>query len=120
VSSQPPAFPPALLEAFGAALAQVVAGAVARAVEERLRAEMAPTYATAKHNPLGSARSFLDAARRGDFRSHKVGREVRALWTDVDSYIQTRPGARRRAERATLEQELATSAGPRRGRVNHG
>lgn len=120
MSSQPPAFPPALLEAFGVALARVVADAVARVVEERLRAEVAPTYATAKHNPLGSSRAFLDAARRGDFRSHKVGREVRALWIDVDSYIQSKPGSRRRVERATLEQELATSAGPRRGRVDHG
>jgi hypothetical protein len=57
----------------------------------RLRTAAAtPRHADAKHNPLGSARAFLDAGRRGDFPTFKRGREVVALWADVESYIERR------------------------------
>lgn len=54
-----------------------------------------PRYATAKSNPLGSARAFLDAHRRGEFATFKRGREVVALWTDVETWIESRKAATR-------------------------
>ncbi|AUX33193.1 MULTISPECIES: hypothetical protein [Sorangium] len=112
--------PPDALEAFGRAVARLAAELAVGIIEQRQQAAAPPRYATAKHNPIGSSRAFLDAARRGDFPSHKVGREVRALWADVDAYILSRPGSRRREERATLEAELAASAAPRRRRAARG
>jgi hypothetical protein len=61
----------------------------------------APKYADARNNPLGSARAFLDAGRRGDFPTFKRARSVVALWSDVEAYIERR----RRAPRAP-DQEL--------------
>ncbi|WP_437948709.1 hypothetical protein WME98_50145 [Sorangium sp. So ce296] len=110
----------AAVEAFARALATMTAELAADLLEQRLKAPSAPRYATAKNNPLGSGRMFLDAARRGDFPSHKVGREVRALWSDVDAYILSRPATKRRQVQATLEAELATSASPRRRRAARG
>jgi hypothetical protein len=110
----------AAVEAFAKMLGEMAAEIAAKLLEERLKVASAPMYATAKNNPLGSERQFLDAARRGDFPSHKVGREVRALWADVDAYILSLPGTKRREERATLEAELAASATPRRRRATRG
>ncbi|KYF56715.1 hypothetical protein BE04_33570 [Sorangium cellulosum] len=53
-------------------------------------AQPTPHYATAKSNPLGSARAFLNAHRRGHFHTFKRGREVAALWTDVETWIESR------------------------------
>lgn len=53
-------------------------------------AQTTPRYATAKSNPLGSARAFLDAGRRRDFPTFKRGREVVAHWTDVETWIESR------------------------------
>ncbi len=62
----------ALLERFADLLAQ------------RLRANSAGSdgYYTTKSNPLGSARAFRDAARRGHFPSFKLVRMVAAKKTD--------------------------------------
>ncbi|WP_044966279.1 hypothetical protein [Sorangium cellulosum] len=57
--------------------------------------QLTPRYATAKLNPLGSARAFLDAGRRGHFATFKRRREVVALWTDVETWIESRKLARR-------------------------
>ena len=73
---------------------------IARRVVELLRADAgapAPTYADANNNPLGSARAFLDAHRRGDFPTFKRGREIVARWEDVEAYIASRPTAPRAA-----------------------
>ena len=66
-------------------------------VAERIAAKLAerpgacaPRYADANNNPLGSARAFLDAARRRDFPSFKRARNVVALWADVERYIESR------------------------------
>lgn len=70
----------------------------ARRVVELLQAAGSvpnPKHADANNNPLGSARAFLDAHRRGDFPTFKRGREIVALWTDVERYIESRPAAPR-------------------------
>ena len=54
-----------------------------------------PEHASARENPLGTARAFLDAGRRGDFPTFKRGREVVARWTDVVAYIERRTVARK-------------------------
>lgn len=105
--------PAAALDAFATLLAERVAGLVA---EKLAIAASHPAYATAKKNPLGSPRSFLDAARLGRFPCHKVGRETRALWTDVDAYICSLPPPARRQARHSLEAELAQAAATGRRR----
>jgi len=45
-------------------------------------------WATARENPLGGARIFLDAGRRGEFDTFKRGRQVVAKWEDVEAYIE--------------------------------
>jgi hypothetical protein len=49
-----------------------------------------PRYATAKANPIGSERAFLDAGRRGAFPTFKLGRQVAARWEDVERYVESR------------------------------
>lgn len=86
----------------------------ARRVVELLRADVpapAPRYADAKDNPLGSARAFADAARRGDFPTFRRSRRVTALWTDVEAWIQSRPAMRSRRVPDQLDPaKLLTSA----------
>jgi hypothetical protein len=54
-----------------------------------------PRFADAENNPLGSARAFQDAARRGDFPSFIRNRRVTALWSDVEqAMMQKRPRRR--------------------------
>lgn len=81
-----------------------------------------PVYATSKNNPLGSAESFLLAAAKGKFKAAKVGRTVRALWTDVEAYVSSLPAHKRKGvvqEDPDLDALLAQSATrkrPARGR----
>ncbi len=99
---------------FQAFVAEIAKEAARDAVREVLAESRAPLYATAKSNPLGSERRFLDAARRGAFKSHKVGREVRALWADVDAYIQSRPASKRKpkdSDDVDIAALLAQSSG---------
>jgi hypothetical protein len=70
-------------------LLEQLADLVAEKVAQRA-GNASPKYATAKQNPLGNERSFLDAARRGDFPSFKRSREVAALWSDVEQWIEQR------------------------------
>lgn len=77
--------------------AEQLLGALIEALAERVAEKMAarlpastPRYATAKENPIGSARAFLDAARRGDFPTFRRGRSVAALWSDVERYVENR------------------------------
>lgn len=53
-------------------------------------AASAPRYADAGNNPLGTRRAFLAAGRRGDFPTFRRGREVVALWADVEAFIESR------------------------------
>jgi hypothetical protein len=50
----------------------------------------AQRYADKDANPYGSARAFLDAARRGDFPTFKRARKVTAKWGDVEAAIESR------------------------------
>ncbi|KYF80374.1 hypothetical protein BE20_10655 [Sorangium cellulosum] len=80
-----------------------------------------PRYATAKNNPLGSARAFLDAHRRGHFATFKLRREVVALWTDVETWIESRKAAtreRRPADDTDDDRALLAKAGVRLGPPN--
>lgn len=100
---------PKLLEGLLCVLADLIAERLA----ERAAPDPAARFASAKDNPLGTPRAFLDAARRGDFRTFRRGREVVARWADVVAYIEGReckrkprprpaapldPAARRRAQ----------------------
>jgi hypothetical protein len=111
---------PDALQAFGTALARLAAELAANIVEERLRDAQAERYATAKENPLGSKRQFLDAARAGSFESFKSGREVVARWRDVERFIESTPPTRRPKKTENLEAELQQAATPRRGRARRG
>lgn len=71
-------------------LVQAVAAEVVPQVVRELNATSTPMFATAKDNPLGSARAFLDAARSDRFPSFMKGRERCARWSDVLSYIESR------------------------------
>lgn len=68
------------------ALAEELAGRLL----SRLSVAACPEHASAQHNPLGSARAFLDAGRRGDFPTFKRGRQVVARWNDVLAFIEAR------------------------------
>ena len=97
---------------FGAFL-DALADRLADRLVSRIAPDPATRWACAKDNPIGSARAFLDAGRRGDFETCKRGREVVARWADVVAYIEGReckrkprprpaapldPAARRRAQ----------------------
>jgi hypothetical protein len=91
-------------------------------VADRLahRAGPGPVYYSAKDNPLGSRRAFLDAALRGCFPSYKAGRRVLAKREEVHRWIES--GDRRREEVAApgediSDRELLEQAGvPLRGK----
>lgn len=83
---------------------------------QRQASGAAPRYADAKTNPLGSARAFLDAARRDAFPSFRRGRNVVALWTDVQGYIESRrrlPRERKPADPTEDDRALLEAAGVR-------
>lgn len=78
---------PPTLEALLANLAALLAPHLARELAA-CSVPPHPEHASAKHNPLGSARAFLDAGRRGDFETFKRGKEVVARWVDVVTSIE--------------------------------
>lgn len=73
-----------------ACLVNMIAERVVDLMEARGGAPKTPEWATARNNPLGSPRAFLDAARAGHFPSSKRGREVVARWEDVEAYDRAR------------------------------
>ncbi|MGK3959911.1 hypothetical protein WMF38_43540 [Sorangium sp. So ce118] len=84
-------------------------------------AQPTPRYATAKSNPLGSARAFRDAGRTGHFPTFKLGREVAALWTDVETWIESRriaPRERKPIDDADDDRAVLENAGLRLGPSN--
>jgi hypothetical protein len=70
-----------------------------------------PRYADAKNNPLGRARAFLDAGRRGEFPTFKRSREVVARWSDVEQYIERRGKPTPPASTLDDDLELLRKAG---------
>jgi hypothetical protein len=102
--------------------AQEIVERTARRVVELLQAgtaaaSTATRYADSLDNPLGSARAFADAARRGDFPTFRKSRRVTALWTDVETWIQSRP-AKRRGPGDAIDPALllASALGSRKAR----
>jgi hypothetical protein len=92
-------------------------------VVQRLRAgsEVQGSYYTTQSNPLNSARAFRDAARRGHFRSFKLGRMIAAQKADVHAWIESRkvrppsaPEAKPLSEDEAMLQEFGLQA-TRRG-----
>lgn len=103
------------------ALVQVIATAVAERVMERLApAQTAPRYATAKHNPLGSAAAFRKAAAAGAFETFKQGKATAAMWSDVEAFMRSRqaPARQRRsgAGELSMTDMLRQAAAPMRSR----
>jgi hypothetical protein len=86
VETTAPHAPAGLLETLLDELADRLAARLA----PRLAPDPAARWASAKDNPLDSARAFLDAGRRGEFPTFKRGREVVARWGDVQAYIEGR------------------------------
>lgn len=96
------------------ALADVLADKVAERLAARVAAPVAPALATAKHNPLGSSRAFLDAARAGRFASRRRGREVVADWSDVVAFDVARQRPRTPPASATRGPDADREAALRR------
>lgn len=95
---------PSALAHLHAFVEAVARDAAREAVKEALANRDAPEYATARHNPLGSKRSFLNAARANKFRSFKRGRETAARWEDVAAYIEsTARTKRKKASQADVD-----------------
>jgi hypothetical protein len=100
-------------------LLDVLLDVLADRLAERLAARAGtstPRYADAKANPLGSARAFLDAGRAGRFPTFKRGREVVALWADVERSIESRkrpPRERKPVDPADEDRALLRAAGIR-------
>lgn len=80
---------------------------VAKEVAERITSDTAGFY-SAEDNPLGR-RAFLDAARRGCFPAHKVGKRVFASRVEVDAWIATHgpPGSDETREKRAGEKKAS-------------
>lgn len=107
------------------ALIGVFVDLVADRIVERLRAEVvrAPRYATARENPLGSRRAFLDAHRAGAFPTFRRGREIAADWSAVEAWMRearATPEPTKNNAGPSIEQMLEASAAPRRRRGRTG
>ena len=77
----------AVAAALRAQAATIVA--LAEAIEAGARSTpTTPRYATAKHNPIGSARGFKTACRTVD--TFMLGRETACLWADLERYLEAR------------------------------
>lgn len=74
------------LVALLAELADVLLGE-----EEQPRSEAPRYYSGDDPGPYLTRRAFLDAGRRGDFPSRKLGRRIVALAADVHAAIEARP-----------------------------
>ncbi len=100
-------------DAFVEAMAARVAALVAELVVSQLRNQPgfgAPIYATTANNPLGSRKAFLSAHRAGAFPSFRRGKEIAALWGDVETWMRTRP--KKEAVALDLEAELDVAFAP--------
>lgn len=98
----------ALADALDAGARALRALAIARRAAPIVPGTTTPRYATAKHNPTGTARGFKAAGASGAFPTFKQGRAVAALWTDVERWIESRVRPPKRA--ATSEEEADREA----------
>lgn len=101
------------------AIADRLAVRIAEIVLEKLRHAPgigAPEYATAKQNPLRSSKAFRKAYLSGAFPTFLRNRQRTALWSTVDSWMRTRPGAGKTHEELTLDDELALASAPKKRR----
>jgi hypothetical protein len=112
---------PAVVEAFGKAVAELAAELAAKIVADKLAGAAGPTprYATAKVNPTGSRRAFLDAARENAFPTFQRGKQTAAMWSDVEAWMRARPPITRarpgdNGEELSLRDELLIAASPRK------
>lgn len=81
---------------------------LARLVVHELASAQLPERYDQEHLPDGlSRRAFLEASRRGDFPSSKVGRRVLALREDVDTWLAANP--RPEPKKQDLEEVLEAS-----------
>ena len=98
---------------------------ITEAVAHALGARMDPKWADKFSNPYGSARAFLDAARRNEFKTFRRNRRITAEWSEVARAIERTRGAGRKAKPATSPtldiDKLVEESRPRRHRRNdHG
>jgi len=101
-------------------IARRAAELAAEIIVTRLRQEPgigSPRYATADSNPLNSRRAFLNAHRAKSFPTFKQGRNVAALWSDVEAWMRQRPEPRQTGEEGmSLDEALSAAAAPKRMR----
>jgi hypothetical protein len=90
------AMSPDVLEGLRVFFREIVKDALQEAVREVSSERQTPRYATSKHNPLGTARSFLNAARANKFKTFKRGRETAAKWDDVAAYVESTARTKRK------------------------
>jgi hypothetical protein len=106
----------------GDAFLDAMAARVADLVVSRLAPALAPTlsvtrYATAKNNPLGSSRAFLNAHRDGRSPTFKRGREIAAEWSAVEAWMRSNKAES--IDRAAMADDLDVAcAAPRRRTKN--
>jgi hypothetical protein len=77
-----------------------------------------PEWADKDHNPYGSERAFLDAARRREFPTFTVRRRVTAEWSHVVEAIQKKRREKKGAEERAPDDiaRLVEESRPGRGR----
>ncbi|WP_437606287.1 hypothetical protein WMF20_35540 [Sorangium sp. So ce834] len=107
----------AAVEAFARAVATMAAELAADLLTDRLKVSPAPRYATARENPLGSARAFREAAAAGAFKTFRRGKQAAALWEDVEAWMVSQPPPAPRTKPQadgdlSLRDELAIAAKP--------
>ena len=86
-----------------------------------------PEWADKLCNPYGSERAFLDAARRGEFKTFRRSRRITAMWVDVANVIKHTRGAGAKPRPSASSEpdvdigKLVEESRPRRSRVStHG
>ena len=111
------------VDAFAVLLDALAERVVDRLLERLSAAGVAlpKRYATAKDNPTGCPRAFLEAHRAGAFPTFKQGREIAADWNVVETWMRSRPASpaavardAQRAQNDGLDALLDRAARPRR------
>lgn len=77
-------------------------------------------YATSSSNPTGSRRTFLEAARAGAFKTFQRGKQTTAMWSDVETWMKSRPPIKRTQgfSEQELRDDLRVSSRPKRKKVS--
>ncbi len=87
--------PPEVRAALGPIVEWIVTLAIETALKHAKGSE-GPRYYDAKNAPMGKT-AFLRLAAQGAFPSFKVGKRIRALASDVHTYMEAQQGAKPRA-----------------------